>query len=284
VALPRFTELHAPAGWRTIEFISDLHLQQPRCARSKRGAPTWRPSRADALFILGDLFEVWVGDTSRMRPVSPPIASPCCMQPRTPAGVHHARQPRLPDGDGLMRSCGGVLLDDPTVLFFRQSTLAAHAWRCAVHLGHQVHAVPRARAIRGVMRDFLAKPLAEREAIGRQLREQSEARKAQDPLLEYGQVDDPLARAWLDAADATTMIHGHTHQPREHDLGDGKRRVVLTDWDLGANPPRREVLRWTLRASRESRSADVRLAAPPRRAPADPRRAVGLGAGAIFPS
>ena len=56
-------------------------------------------------------------------------------------------------------------------------------------------------------------------------------------------VDDELARAWLAAADALTMIHGHTHQPREHDLGNGRERVVLTDWDLRAHPPRREVLR-----------------------------------------
>ncbi len=60
---------------------------------------------------------------------------------------------------------------------------------------------------------------------------------------DYGVVDDTLARAWLDAADAPVMIHGHTHQPREHDLGAGKQRVVLTDWDLNAKPPRREVLR-----------------------------------------
>jgi len=142
-----------------------------------------------------------------------------------------------------MRSCGGVLLDDPTVLSFAsQRWLLTHGDALCISDTKymQFRALVRSEAW---MRDFLAKPLAEREAIGRQLREQSEARKAQDPLLEYGQVDDPLARAWLDAADATTMIHGHTHQPREHDLGDGKRRVVLTDWDLGANPPRREVLR-----------------------------------------
>jgi UDP-2,3-diacylglucosamine hydrolase len=92
-------------------------------------------------------------------------------------------------------------------------------------------------------RAFLAMPLEQRLAMGRQARAESEARRGEGMAPDYGVVDDPLARAWLDEADAPVMIHGHTHQPREHDLGDGKQRVVLTDWDLLANPPRREVLR-----------------------------------------
>ena len=52
-----------------------------------------------------------------------------------------------------------------------------------------------------------------------------------------------LATHWLQAAGATTLIHGHTHRPAEHDLGDGLRRVVLSDWDLSAPTPRAEVLR-----------------------------------------
>jgi UDP-2,3-diacylglucosamine hydrolase len=50
-------------------------------------------------------------------------------------------------------------------------------------------------------------------------------------------------RAWLDAADAQVMIHGHTHLPANHDLGGGRQRIVLSDWDLAAHPPRQEVLR-----------------------------------------
>ena len=39
------------------------------------------------------------------------------------------------------------------------------------------------------------------------------------------------------------LIHGHTHRPAEHDLGDGMKRVVLSDWDLAATPPRGDVVR-----------------------------------------
>jgi UDP-2,3-diacylglucosamine hydrolase len=43
-------------------------------------------------------------------------------------------------------------------------------------------------------------------------------------------------------ASAKTMIHGHTHKPAEHDIGNGFKRVVMTDWDLKAAPARAEVL------------------------------------------
>jgi len=47
----------------------------------------------------------------------------------------------------------------------------------------------------------------------------------------------------LQEAGATTLIHGHTHRPAQHDLGDGLQRVVLSDWDLAATPPRADVIR-----------------------------------------
>ena len=63
----------------------------------------------------------------------------------------------------------------------------------------------------------LAKPLAERQAIGRHMR--AESQKNQQNLLAYADVDDAAALAWLQAANAKTMIHGHTHKPANHDLG-----------------------------------------------------------------
>jgi UDP-2,3-diacylglucosamine hydrolase len=94
---------------------------------------------------------------------------------------------------------------------------------------------------------FLGKPLAEREAIARDLRARSEARKRElghDPAL-WADVDADAARAALRAASATALIHGHTHRPGDHALGDGLQRIVLSDWDARARPPRAEVLRLT---------------------------------------
>ena len=93
----------------------------------------------------------------------------------------------------------------------------------------------------GTQTEFLAKPLPERLAIARGLRQQSEARKQSG--ADYADVDSQAARQLLQQARALTLIHGHTHKPANHDLGDGMARIVLSDWDAAATPPRAEVLR-----------------------------------------
>ena len=60
--MPSFQELVAPPEWRTAEFISDLHLQASDPATFDAWRSYMRTTTASALFILGDLFEVWVGD------------------------------------------------------------------------------------------------------------------------------------------------------------------------------------------------------------------------------
>jgi UDP-2,3-diacylglucosamine hydrolase len=90
-------------------------------------------------------------------------------------------------------------------------------------------------------REFLAKPLQERVAIAQALRTRSEDRKRGGGA--YADVDPAEAAAWLAAADAPVLVHGHTHRPGEQPVPGGRRRIVLTDWDLAAEPPRAEALR-----------------------------------------
>lgn len=243
-ALPRFAELTAPAAWQSIEFISDLHLQ----ASEPPTFDAWRrfmaSSRADALFILGDLFEVWVGDDVIDEPG---FAADCAAvlqatAKRMPVFVMHGNRDFLM-GDGLMRACGATLLDDPTVFTFGGARwLLTHGDALCISDTNYMKFRAQVRDA-AYQRTFLAKPLAERLAIGRAMRAESESRKAGGPRPDYGTVDDALAAQWLEAADARTMIHGHTHQPREHDLGRGLTRIVLADWEPSATPPRCEVLR-----------------------------------------
>ena len=89
----------------------------------------------------------------------------------------------------------------------------------------------------------------ERSAIARQIRSDSQGRKSAspDPAL-WADVDAAEARRWLQNSGAQTLVHGHTHRPAEHDLGDGLRRIVLSDWDLRADPARSQVLRIDARA------------------------------------
>jgi UDP-2,3-diacylglucosamine hydrolase len=242
--MPRFAELQAPPGWRCIEFISDLHLQASDAPTFEAWRSYMASCTAHALFILGDLFEVWVGDDLVNEPG---FAADCAAvlhatAHRRPVFIMHGNRDFLM-GDGLMKSCGATLLADPTVLTFEgRRWLLTHGDALCISDTKYMQFRAQVRDAKW-QRNFLAQPLAARMAMARQARSESDARRSGGPAEDYGVVDDPLARAWLDEADAAVMIHGHTHQPREHDLGAGKRRIVLTDWDLGARPARREVLR-----------------------------------------
>jgi UDP-2,3-diacylglucosamine hydrolase len=203
--------------------------------------------RADALFILGDLFEVWIGDDVLDDPDS--FASECAAALK----VHSRDTPTyflcgnrdFLLGETALAACGMQRLSDPTVLEFQQRRwLLSHgdelclADRDYLQFRAQVRSPDWQNA-------FLSKPLAQRESVARDLRLRSEARKrslAHDPEL-WADVDAGAARSWLASARADTLIHGHTHRPANHDLGAGLHRVVLSDWDASARPPRLQVLR-----------------------------------------
>jgi UDP-2,3-diacylglucosamine hydrolase len=93
--------------------------------------------------------------------------------------------------------------------------------------------------------DFLAKPLTERERIARQLRAQSEMLK-KDSRAVYADVADEWSSQLLQQAGATCLVHGHTHRPALHSLGQDPpmQRYVLSDWETASARPRAEVLRW----------------------------------------
>lgn len=237
-----FPELQAPPQWRTADFISDLHLQASEPATFDAWRAYMRSTPANAVFILGDLFEVWVGDDAADEPG---FESDCAAvlraaAVRLPVFFMHGNRDFLV-GQGLMQASHATLLDDPTVLtFLGQRLLLTHG--DALCLDDSAYLAFRAQVRSPAWQsEFLARPLAERKAIARGLREQSEARKhAGTP---YADVDRDEACGWLQAADARTMIHGHTHRPADHELGAGRRRIVLSDWDASAAPARLQVLR-----------------------------------------
>ncbi len=254
----RFAELSAPAHWRAVDFISDLHLHvsEPATFEAWRRYLAEPPQgqAADALFILGDLFEVWVGDDvlDTQAPASAEhtfwrtcAATLLAHSRHTPVFFQHGNRDFLL-GPSALAACGMQALADPTVLVFQgRRWLLSHGDELCVDDTDYMRFRAQVRQA-AWQQDFLAQPLARREAIARDLRAQSEARKratGHDPSL-WADVDTAAARGWLQSAGATTLIHGHTHRPAEHALGDdGLVRVVLSDWDAGATPPRAEVLR-----------------------------------------
>jgi UDP-2,3-diacylglucosamine hydrolase len=248
-AVPRFAELQAPPDWRTADFISDLHLQASEQLTFEAWRAFMRSTPADAVFILGDLFEVWVGDDAA---TEPGFADDCAevlkaTAARVPVFFMHGNRDFLV-GPGFMQASHTTLLPDPTVLAFAgQRWLLTHG--DALCLGDHDYLAFRAQVRTSQwQRDFLAQPLAERKAIARRLREQSEARKRSG--AQYADVDTAAAIAWLEAADAAVMINGHTHRPADHVLDARHTRSVLSDWDAASTPPRLQVLRVTAGGAR----------------------------------
>ena len=197
---------------------------------------------ADALFLLGDLFEAWPGDDAAREPG---FEQDC-------VAVLRAASERLPlfflagnrdflVGPALAEAAGLTLLADPTVFSFgHQRWLLSHG--DALCLDDAEYLAFRAQ-VRDAQwqRDFLAQPLAQRRAIVRAIRSESEERRQSG--REYADVDTRAALAWLAAADASVLVHGHTHRPADHALDATHWRIVLTDWDADAVPPRMQALR-----------------------------------------
>lgn len=248
-ALPNFAELNASQSWVTVDFISDLHLSESEPATFEAWQRYMDNTTADAVFILGDLFEVWVGDDSIRTDLSTQSADlnfeERCALVLQAAGKRlnlffmHGNRDFLV-GTQMMAVCKARLLADPTVLTFQQQRyLLTHGDMLCL-------ADAQYLAFRDLVRQpvwqqaQLAKPLGERQAIGRHMR--LESQKNLQHLFEYADVDTAAALTWLQASNTKTMIHGHTHKPANHNLGDGFERVVMTDWDLKAAPNRAEVL------------------------------------------
>lgn len=243
--LPEATPtLVAPAGWLAIDFISDLHLSVGTPNAFAAWAAHLLHSRADAVFILGDLFELWIGDDTAERSFEAR-----CIDVLRQASSRRAIafMPGNRDflvGDAMLEQCGVMCLEDPTVVVaFGERILVSHG--DALCLGDTAY--QRFRSVvrhPGTRRTFLSLPRAWRAAAAGAVRRRS-SRRHEGPPDAWADVDDAAALGWLDAADAPVLVHGHTHAPRRHQLASGRSRQVLSDWDLDAAPlPRAEVLRW----------------------------------------
>jgi UDP-2,3-diacylglucosamine hydrolase len=249
-ALANVYEYRADADWRRIEFISDLHLSDTTPRTFELWAHYMRTTQADAVFVLGDLFEAWIGDDARLPGNLAQRAADVLQDAtaRRPVSFMAGNRDFLVGGE-MLRDCGVVALSDPTVL---------DAWGHRVLLTHGDElclADAAYQAFRTKVRSptwrqaFLARPLSEREQIARSMRDASEAanraRFGGQPMTDWVDVDTAAAVSWMHAAGSRTLIHGHTHHPGSDALAPGYMRHVLSDWDCDARPNRAEVLRLT---------------------------------------
>ena len=240
-----FATLLADPAWRCIDLLSDVHLT----ADMPRTFNAWRShllaTQADAVLMLGDLFEIWVGDDARHSRFEATCAA---VLRQVSAQRVLAFMPGNRDflvGEALLAETGVRRLTDPTVLqAWGQRWLLSHGdVLCLADTAYQQFR----QQVRSHdwQRRFLALPLAERQQQARAMRDASATHQAGQPPGGWAEVDTPAASAWLAQAGAQGLIHGHTHRPAVHPLPGGRTRHVLGDWDLDQPPYRARLLRLT---------------------------------------
>lgn len=218
-----------------IFFVSDLHLspRSPGATRLFLQFLGGRAREADELFILGDLFEAWIGDDDCEAPFNAEVVAALRLASESGlkiSAMHGNRDFLL--GTGFTAASGVKLLNDPYIL-------STAEWQFVLSHGDALCLDDTAyMAFRTQVRNpewqaaLLAKPLAERRAIAAHMREVSESsqRGKENPYtdLQAAATDDFLREHCY-----ATFIHGHTHQPAKHDhIVDGihVERWVLADW------------------------------------------------------
>jgi len=216
-------------------FISDLHLIQDRPAANERffGFLERQARGADALYILGDFFEYWIGDDDLAEPFNGVIAASLRELTRagTPVYLMHGNRDFLL-GEDFCKATGARLLGDPSeVVFGSEKILLMHGdTLCTDDLDYQNWR--RTARSAAWQQDFLSKSIPERRAAVMGLREKSiEVVKAKP--ADIMDVNDGAVRAAFRRHGVRRMIHGHTHRPGRHALKiDGRtcERWVLPDW------------------------------------------------------
>lgn len=236
--VPRIRILNPVLEMPHTLFISDLHLSRGHPFSTQlfdRFIADISP-QAEALYILGDLFEYWAGDDDLADPFHVRVMND--LRRLDERGVHlfimHGNRDFLMD-ERLAAACHARLLSDPLLLdLYGTPTLLTHGDAlCTDDAAYQQFR----RMVRNpAWRDgFLTLPLAERKAQIEGMRAQSEQSK-RDKAPDIMDVNDEAVLALLRQYHYPRLIHGHTHRPARHLHqvdGHACERWVLGDWDAG---------------------------------------------------
>jgi len=215
-------------------FISDLHLDaaRPHIVELFTQFVAADARRAEALYILGDLFESWIGDDDDS-PLALQVAQAlsALQQSGVPIFFMHGNRDFLLGHEYAQRA-GMTLLTDPTVLELGgERTLLMHGdMLCTDDAPYQ--AFRKQTHDPAWQRAFLARPVAEREQFATKAREESKryTKSVADAITD---VNPGAVVAMMESEGVLRLIHGHTHRPAIHvlRLANGEAsRVVLGDW------------------------------------------------------
>ena len=228
-----------------IAFLSDVHLRVDKPATFRAWAEHLRTLHADALFVLGDLFDVWLGDDLLRHP-------PAAFERDCLARLHRLSQ-SLPIywlvgnrdflfGATACEAAGMTAISDPCLVQAdNQPWLVSHGDAlCLSDTAYQAYR----NTIRSPhsLAQLNASSLQDRMELAKTLKAHSLANKTM--MQNWANVDEGAGVQWLKACGASVLIHGHTHMPQDHRMQQTFERIVLSDWDALANPPRLQSLLW----------------------------------------
>lgn len=217
----------------TTLFISDLHLDPSRPVIVKEFiALIEKPGAFSALYILGDFVEYWIGDDDKAHGLDAAFdALKRVTQRGIPVYLMHGNRDFL-IGKTFAERYGVTLLNDPAIIdLYGQTALLMHGdTLCTDDVDYQ--------NFRNMVRDpawqagFLNKPLDERRAIVKNLRETSKQATGNktDAIMD---VNQHAVEQAMRLHDVSLLIHGHTHRPAIHEFtldGHPAKRIVLGDW------------------------------------------------------
>ena len=215
-----------------ILLISDLHLQEerPDITGAFLAFLQEQAKQAQALYILGDFFEVWIGDDA-ISPFQRSIAE--ALRAVANAGTHiffmHGNRDFL-IGRDFCQLAGCQLLDDPSVVrLANKPVLLMHGDSlCTSDRSYiRLRRVLRNPLILFILRNL---PLRTRQRLAGDLRQKSRA-STRMKASDITDVNPDEVTLVMKQHQVQTLIHGHTHRPAVHPLGEGKQRIVLGDWD-----------------------------------------------------
>lgn len=238
------------ANSRPLYFISDLHLGQTLIQTISAFEHFIANTVQDAggLYILGDLFEAWVGDDLLTMPFMQPIVRSLktLAERGIPLYVMHGNRDFLL-GARFAQATQAQLIQDPYVIeaFDMRVVLTHGDSLCTADQAYQrFRKIVRCRAVQCFFKSW---PLAWRLALAARLRAKSQATGAmyQKNLTAKMDVTDHAVKQLFADTQTTTMIHGHTHRPARHqyDAATDATRWVLPDWDFDHQTKRGGYLR-----------------------------------------
>ena len=220
----------------SVLLISDLHLQEerPDVTRAFFDFLQTRARGAEALYILGDFFEVWIGDDG-MTPYHEAIAK--ALHDLADSGtriylMHGNRDFMI--GKVFCRKAGCSFLPDPSLVQLGgENVLLMHGDTLCTRDVQYLRKRARIRSPLGlfILRHLM--PLSKRQALARKLRNESLERTAMKAAEIIDVTPEEIPRI-MEKFGVKTLIHGHTHRPAVHQLqvtGNPARRIVLGDWD-----------------------------------------------------